>query len=689
MLYKEYLFGNSAVRYIETAEFGVGLSILPADIPVGNTDALICDSMVQARLRGAGDLVVYSLGVTMRNSTSVLLRIEEQTADESSVVTRLSDGAGNEYVHTLGYDAPTGVFSVWVEYRNRSGREQVLESLQSFSLSGIGVPRGDTFSDIGMKLVRMTSAWSRECRVKEDEFCDLGFDKSWAQHGVRCERFGQLGSMPNRGWFPFAAVEGGGCVWAAMLETPFSWQIELYKLRETCALSGGLADYEFGHWFKKIADGASFSTHKAYIWVGRGNAQDACNAFVRFQDRRLLASGTLPESEQGMPVLFNEYCTTWGVPSEENILRILENIRNLPVEYFVIDAGWYKPDHCDWGAAMGDWNPSKSLFPHGIRAVADAIRQSGKKAGVWFEFEVAGCESEIYRREELFVTRDGVPLTTGARRFFDLRSGEVAAYLNRKMCDFLRENGFEYIKIDYNDSIGMGVDGAESLGEGGRQVGEASIEWLARLKDSVSGIVIENCASGGSRIEPLRMSRVSMCSFSDAHECKEIPLVAANVSRVIPARQSQIWAVIREADTPARIVWSLTAAMFGRICLSGDVHKITAEQMQKISEGLEFYSAAKDIVASGDIADVFCNIRYYRDPKGCQIYKKISQDKRRMLVLAHFFEEPFGACETDIAGYRLVSAYTTLGYGAEGGILRLEPEEYSAGAFLLEKEEED
>ena len=257
------------------------------------------------------------------------------------------------------------------------------------------------------------------------------------------------------------------------------------------------------------------------------------------------------------------------------------------------------------------------------------------------------------------------------------------------MCDFLRENGFEYIKIDYNDSIGMGVDGTESLGEGGRQVAEESIGWLARLKDSVPGIVIENCASGGSRIEPLRMSRVSMCSFSDAHECKEIPLVAANVSRVIPARQSQIWAVIREADTPARIVWSLTAAMFGRICLSGDVHKITAEQMQKISEGLEFYSAAKDIVASGDIADVFCNIRYYRDPKGCQIYKKISQDKRRMLVLAHFFEEPFGACETDIAGYRLISAYTTLRYRAEGGVLRLEPEEYSAGAFLLEKEQED
>ena len=312
MLYREYIFGGCAVRYLQTPEFGVGLVLLPADMPA-EPDAHFCDSMVQARLRGARSLVDYSEGMTMRNSSSVLLRIEEQSAAEHSVVTCLSDGAGNEYIHTLEYDADTGVFSVWVEYRNRSGREQVLEQLQSFSLGGIGAPHGGAFSDIGMKLVRMTSAWSRECRLKEDEFCELGLDKSWAQHGVKSERFGQVGSMPNRGWFPFAAVEGGGCVWAAMLEAPYSWQMEAYKLRETCSLSGGLADYEFGHWFKKIADGASFSTHKAYIWVGRGSAQDACNAFVRFQDRRLLASGTLPESEQGMPVLFNEYCTTWGV----------------------------------------------------------------------------------------------------------------------------------------------------------------------------------------------------------------------------------------------------------------------------------------------------------------------------------------------------------------------------------------
>ena len=390
-----------------------------------------------------------------------------------------------------------------------------------------------------------------------------------------------------------------------------------------------------------------------------------------------------------MPIVFNEYCMTWGVPSEENIRLLLDSIEGLPLEYFVIDAGWYKPDDCDWSRAAGDWNPSKTLFPHGVKAVADEIRRRGKRAGIWFEFELAARDSELFRCEDMLLHRNGLPLTSNNRRFLDLRKDSAKEYLTRKMCNFLRENGFGYIKIDYNDEIGMGADGAESLGEGGRQVAEESIGWLSRLAEAVPGIVIENCASGGSRIEPLRMSRVSMCSFSDTHECKEIPLVAANVSRFVPARQNQIWAVIRGSDAAARIVWSMAAAMFGGICLSGDVHKISSEQRRKIAEGLEFYSAAKDIIASGDIAEVFCNIRYFRDPKGCQIYKKVSQDKNRMLVLAHFFEEPFGACETDIAGYRLVSAYTTLKYSAAGGALRFVPEEYGAGAFLLEKIRED
>ena len=680
MLYHRYIFGETAVYYT-TGELGAGLMLFPASVPIEDADALCPDAMVQVALRGAHNLVDYTQGVTMRNMSSVPAQIVAQTASESRVVTQLSDGQGNDYEHTLEYDAETGVFSVCVEYRNNGKSAQVLESLQSFSLSGIFNPQNANLSDAGLRLVRMTSAWSRECRMKEDEFCDIGMDMSWARYGVKVERFGEVGSMPNRGYFPFAAVAGGGCIWAVMLEAPYSWQIELYKEKETCALSGGLADREFGHWSKSVPAGGTFRTHRAFLRVAaHENVLSVCNDFVRFQDARL----QLPESERDLPVLFNEYCTTWGVPSEQNIRAILDSIEGIPFGTFVVDCGWYKPDDCGWCNATGDWEQNKELFPHGIKVVADAIRARGMRAGLWYEFEVAGRDSKAFGKTDMLMTRDGVPLTSKNRRFFDLRKPKVQAYIQKKMCDFLRDNGFEYIKIDYNDNYGMGCDGAESLGEGGRQVAEESLLWLDRLREAVPSIVIENCSSGGSRIEPLRMSKVSMCSFSDAHECNEIPLVAANVSRVIPARQSQIWAVIRKDDTAERIVWSMTAAMFGRVCVSGDVHLIGEAQKAKIREGVEFYNAVKDIVCGGDITELYSGVRYYRDPCGCQIYRK--ERGGRMLLLAHCFKRPFNIPECDVRGYKLIASYSCVDHEIENGILRLHPAgEFLGGAFLFEK----
>lgn len=684
MTCKKYIFGDTAVCYIETPDFGAGLALLPASLPVPDPAQLCCDGMVQAALRGSRTLVEYTQGVTMRNRESSVLHIAEQRKVKNGVRTLLSDGQGNEYLHLLEHDEATGVLSVCVEYRNNTGRPQVLESLQSFSVSGIFNPSAGRVCDEGLTLVRMTSAWSRECRLKEEEFCTLGLDASWGRFGPKCERFGQCGSMPNRGYFPFAALRDreSGFILAAMLEAPYSWQMEVYKEKDTCALSGGLADYESGHWCKEIEAGGSFRTHRAYLRVRYGSVNDVCNDFVHFQDGRL----RVPESEESMPVLFNEYCTTWGVPSEKNISEILDSIAGIPFGAFVIDAGWYKPDDRGWGNATGDWNESKTLFPHGIKSVAESIRARGMVPGVWFEFENAGCDSGIFSREEWMLRRDGAVLRCKNRRFFDLRREDVRAYLRKKVCAFLRKNGFSYIKIDYNDTFGIGCDGAESCGEGGRQVTEESLAFLNELKKSVPDIVIENCSSGGSRIEPLRMGMVSMCSFSDAHECAEIPLVAANVSRVVPARQNQIWAVIRENDTIDRIVWSMTAAMIGRICVSGDVHKIESGQRAKIAEGIGFYNAVKDVVRDGDIAEISCNIRYYRDPKGCQIYKKISRDKSRLLILAHYFERPHELFEADVSGYKLAASYTTIPFDVSEGRLRLRPErEYRAGAFLFEK----
>ena len=682
MFYKKYLFGDTAVCYQEVPVEGhegkttVGLALFP----VGEEKEVPMDSLIQVSFTGDETLIDYTLGVTMRNREGTLLKVEEQAAEENGIVTRLRDARGNVYLHHLEYSPKTGVFTVWAEYCNLTGKEQTLESLQSFSVSGIHALRGGKATLAGLKLHRLTSAWSRECRPEEDSFSNLGLDTSWARYGVRCERFGEAGSMSNRGHFPFAAIEDKErhIVWAAMVEAPSSWQMEVYAEKETCALSGGLADYEFGHWRKSIAPGESFATHKAFLTVQR-SVLACCNVFVAEQEQRL----NVPASEESMPVLFNEYCTTWGCPSAENINAILKAIEPFPIDTFVIDCGWYKPDDKGWCNAIGDWRESRALFPEGISSVSDAIRAAGKRPGIWFEFEVAGRDSDCFYDESKLLKRDGRIITGKNRRFLDLRLPKVQEYLKERMLDFLQKNGFEYIKIDYNDSLGIGCDSADGAapGEGGRRIAEESLVWLAKLKEAVEGLVIENCSSGGSRIEPLRMSQVSMCSFSDAHECNEIPLVAANVSRVIPARQMQIWAVLREGESVSRTVYSLCAAMMGRICLSGDVLHLDGERVRLIQEGLEFYREIKDVVRYGSISLIDNTVEYYRAPEGRQVYLK--EYEGRKLVIVHFLESA-EKISLPLEGYRLKRAFSDLAYRAEGELC-IEGRPFSAGAFLLER----
>ena len=60
----------------------------------------------------------------------------------------------------------------------------------------------------------------------------------------------------------------------------------------------------------------------------------------------------------------------------------------------------------------------------------------------------------------------------------------------------------------------------------------ASQDYFRHIARELPELVIENCSSGGHRLEPSMMSLVSQASFSDAHEALSIPLNAANLHRL-------------------------------------------------------------------------------------------------------------------------------------------------------------
>ncbi len=668
---KEYLAGDMLVRYImDPTNGGVGMQLLPASCHTWDEyrEAAYVEPLVQIKLLGDIYPGSFAQGNTMRGSGTIgqfryIGQQCQETKERVSVITILEDARGYELEHHLSWMPGGRYVRVSSLFRNNSSESVVLESLSSFSFGDISpFLKGDGREQLYIH--RLRSRWSMEGRRESVAAEDLQLETAWNGEAVRVERFGQVGSMPVNNFFPFLAAEDreNEIFWGMQLNHGASWQMELWRREEKLSVSGGLADREYGHWMKQVLPGAQFQAPEAVLTVCRTSSLDICSD--RLLDYAADAMNVLasPAQEKELPIIFNEYCTTWGNPSHDNISRILEAIKDRGFTYFVIDCGWYKAPGVPWDISMGDYEPSAEFFPEGLKKTTDAIRAAGMKPGIWFELENVGRMANAYTQTEHLLKRDGYVLTTALRRFWDMSDPWVEEYLTDKVINQLNEYGFEYIKIDYNDTIGIGCDGAESPGEGLRQNIEATKQFYQKIRREVPGIVMENCASGGHRLEPGFMGITDMASFSDAHECEEIPIIAANMHRVIQPRQSQIWAVIRKEDSQQRIIYSVAATFLGRMCISGDVTELDEEQWQIIEDGMAFYRGVAPIIKSGTSFRYGPEVRSYRHPEGWQAVVRAGHESG-ILVVIHVFG---GSCPAvievplpDSSGEEIKAVYGT------------------------------
>lgn len=641
---QEYKLGDMVARYlINRDSMQVGFQLLPENVSQENivTDNCFMESLIQYKLTGDIYNEAYAGGCSMRNGESVRkLKFSEQTdefvGEQLQVNTIMMDEDGHRLIHHLVWLKNMPYVRISCTFENQSKTNCCLEMFESFSLGGLSpYMQGDGNGTLWLHRVR--SVWSQEGRHEAIPVEDLQLEPAWDPHAVRCERFGQAGSMPVNRFFPFAAIEDrkNHVFWGAQIAHPASWQMEVYRKDNGLALSGGLADRELGHWMKNVEPGKNFTTPEAIVSTAH---TDSFDIFTGRLTTAGLVEGFLkaPESEQDLPIVFNEYCTTWGNPSHENICEIVDAIKGKGFKYFVIDCGWYKENGIPWDIGMGDYEVSSELFPDGMEKTVQVIKDAGMIPGIWFEIENVGSASHAYHLTEHLLHKDHAVLTTYFRRFWDMQDTWVDEYLTDKVIGTLKKYGFGYMKIDYNETIGIGCDGAESPGEGLRKNMEASVSFIEKIKEEVPGIVLENCASGGHRLEPKLMSVMSMASFSDAHECEEIPIIAANLHRVIHPAQSQIWAVIRQDDSLKRIAYSISNTFLGRMCISGDVTQLAPEKWNLIEQGISFYGKIKDIIKEGQSYRYGPKIKSARHPEGWQALLRVGKNKQAYVVI-HVF----------------------------------------------------
>ena len=589
----------------------------------------------EMKLQGDGYAGGFSCGMTMCGSQTI-----EGFRKTQEMPEKISYENDTGIILTVNKRNHNDVVRVYTTIYNGSQQDRILEMAASFAVRGIEADR----------IHRLQSFWSAEGKLRTETIDELHLEPSWNRCGLRIEKFGNVGSMPVRKYFPFLALENTktGRVTGVQLYCASSWQMEiLCKDDETLSVVGGMADRDFGHWKKRLKPGETFETPEAVIAEG-SSLYEVCDRLVKAQ------TPNLSPVDNKMGIIFNEYCTTWGNPSYDNMKKICDKISGKGIQYLVIDSGWYgNTDR--WWDSIGDWDVNENKFPGGMKPVADYIRSKGMIPGLWYEMESVASGSRHYDEAEHLLKKDGVPLTVGGRRFWDMEDPWVIDYLSDKVIRLLRECGFGYLKVDYNDTIGMGCDDEDSLGEGLRKKVQASQRFFEKIREEIPGIVIENCSSGGHRLEPSMMQLVSQASFSDAHETKAIPLIAANMHRGILPQQSQIWAVLRAEDSKERIYYSMAATFFGRMCLSGDIYDLNETQWQLVEEGIAFYNRVSDIIRDGMTVRCDYSTTQYNEPIGSQLV--IRRLKNRNLAIYHRFSDSEPVDGTFLNGHTVLAEY--------------------------------
>lgn len=694
---KFYNLGDIAVCFI-TVDGVTETVFVPADMTDRLNDEKLAgisplgwmispETQVHIALSGDGISNDFSPGNTLRNSDTAFslkfkgAKYEKQSGKQILIAAFENDkGLVARQVYSC---TGAGYLETYTELENR-GDNVIVEALPSFNMARISpFERFDDPNDIVIH--RLLSNWSGEGKLYSVSAADIAFEASWSGLGVRTMRISQTGTMPVRGYLPFISVEDkkNGVCWAAETEAPASWTIEAVFRNNAISVGGGRGDFLSAHWRKTLKTGKTEKTNKAYLTVTKGSLENAAARLARHFDD----TDEIKDVERDLPVLYNEYCYTWGKPEAKTLEKMLPEIAALGCKYFVIDDGWFYNVYNDKRYVIGDWNVNKEYYPEGLKAFADKVRSYGMIPGVWYEFEGVSEHSDVYRdHPDWLLTRDGKIINNGGRAFLDFRKEEVLNYLREKVIKNLVNCGIGYMKVDYNSNAGFGADGAESYGEAIRQHIDAVLAFFEEIKRSVPSLVLEICSSGGMRHEPRFLSLGDMCSFSDAHENAGGVPVAMNLHRFIPPRKLQIWATIRDDYNADDVKFTVAKAMLGRICFSGNLGNKPQEIIDILKESVSFYEKLKPTIANGDTITIENGgISTYLFMKGSPYLVRRSADGKKKIVYAFAIDSENHDFSIDCGDYSVLDTFNAPEntHIADGKLLFTSGKEKNFGCVIL------
>ena len=190
--------------------------------------------------------------------------------------------------------------------------------------------------------------------------------------------------------------------------------------------------------------------------------------------------------------------------------------KNAPIDTFWLDAGWYGKDS-NWATSVGDWTPRSDAFPNGLRPLVNAMKKMDMKFMLWFEPERAYPDTPVCREHpDWFFDTIDQPQT--AARLLNFGHPDARCWITDHVSAMIESLDMDIYRQDMNfDPLPFWhkADAPDRQGISEIRHIEGLYAFWDELQARHPGILIDNCATGGRRIDLEAISRTVILTRSD------------------------------------------------------------------------------------------------------------------------------------------------------------------------------
>lgn len=396
--------------------------------------------------------------------------------------------------------------------------------------------------------------------------------------------------------------EHGGEVWYGQLHYSGNWKTDFQSFHDDrLQIASGINfwDTEWNLRPKETFTTPVFSF--GYTTGGTGAASRHYHNYIR--------NIILPQkrAKTPRPVLSNSWYATEFNINEDQQVALAKVAKELGVEMFVIDDGWFK-GRINAKAGLGDWAVDKNKFPNGLRPMIKQINDLGLDFGIWIEPEMVNPDSDLYRAHPDWVLHfNNRPRTQGRNQLIlNLARQDVYDYLYKYFYDLLKNNNIKYIKWDMNRSLTEpGWPNAPKDMQ--KEVRIRYINNLYKLWDALTSefpdVWFETCSSGGGRVDLGIFRYADAAWVSDNIDPTDRIYIQYGYLTAFPANTMISWTAdsYENHNIKPSLNFRFDVAMSGVLGIGNNIVKWSTEEKELAKKKIAEYKQIRDIVHNGDL----------------------------------------------------------------------------------------